>query len=37
MTTARQGQQFRSQLQQVASRLGGRRETLRLQERIAAD
>ena len=38
MTTARQqSQQFRSQLQQVASRLESRRETLRLQERIAAD
>ena len=38
MTTARQqSQQFRSQLQQLASRLGSRRQTLRLQERIAAD
>ena len=38
LTTARQqSQQFRSQLQQVASRLESRRETLRLQERIAAD
>ena len=38
LTTARQqSQQFRSQLQQVASRLESRRETLRLQERIVAD
>ena len=38
LSTARQqSQQFRSQLQQVASRLESRRETLRLQERIVAD
>ena len=38
LTTARQqSQQFRSQLEQLASRLASRRETLRLKERIAAD
>ena len=38
LTTARQqSQQFRSQLEQLASRLGSRRETLRLVEQIAAD
>ena len=38
LTTARQqSQQFRSQLEQLASRLASRRETLRLTERIAAD
>ena len=38
LTTARQqSQQFRSQLEQLSSRLGSRRETLRLQEQIAAD
>ena len=38
LSTARQqSQQFRSQLEQLASRLASRRETLRLKERIAAD
>ena len=38
LTTARQqSQQFRSQLQQIASRLSSRRETLRLKELIASD
>ena len=38
LSTARQqSQQFRSQLQQLSSRLASRRETLRLKERIAAD
>ena len=38
LTTARQqSQQFRSQLEQLASRLASRRETMRLKERIAAD
>ena len=38
LTTARQqSQQFRSQLEQLASRLVSRRETLKLKERIAAD
>ena len=37
ITARQQSQQFRSQLEQIASRLGSRRETLRLQERIAAD
>ena len=38
LTTARQqSQQFRSQLEQLSSRLGSQRETLRLQEQIAAD
>ena len=36
-TARQQTQQFRSQLEQVSSRLDSRRETLRLQERIAAD
>ena len=38
LTTAhQQTQQFRSQLEQLASRLASRRETMRLTERIAAD
>ena len=38
LTTARQqSQQFRSQLEQLASRLSSRRQTLELQERIASD
>ena len=38
LSTARQqSQQFRSQLEQLASRLASRLETLRLKERIAAD
>ena len=38
LSTARQqSQQFRSQLEQLSSRLASRRETLRLKERIAAD
>ena len=36
-TARQQSQQFRSQLEQLASRLASRRETLRLTERIAAD
>ena len=37
ITARQQSQQFRSQLEQLASRLASRRETLRLKERIAAD
>ncbi|TCD58397.1 hemolysin activation protein [Synechococcus sp. BS55D] len=37
VTARQQSQQFRSQLEQLASRLGSRRETLRLQEKIASD
>ena len=36
-TARQQSQQFRSQLQQLASRLDSRQETLRLTEKIAAD
>ena len=36
-TASQQSQQFRSRLQQLASRLASRRETLRLKEQIAAD
>ena len=36
-TARQQSQQFRSQLQQLASRLDSRRQTLRLTEKIAAD
>jgi HlyD family secretion protein len=37
LTARQQSQQIRAQLVQIASRLASRRETLRLQERIAAD
>lgn len=36
-TARQQSQQFRSQLEQLASRLASRQETLKLKERIAAD
>lgn len=36
-TARQQSQQYRSQLEQLSARLGSRRETLRLQEKIASD
>ena len=37
ITARQQSQQFRSQLEQLSSRLTSRRVTLRLKEQIAAD